>query len=70
MKRRELMLFVYGAMTAGRALRAEQKAMPVIGYLGATSPGAAASTLAGVPPGIERNRVCRGAERRDRIPLG
>ena len=24
----------------------------------------------GVPPGPERNRLCRGPERRDRIPLG
>src|SRR5271157_1333832 len=39
MRRRELMLFLTGAMTAARALRAQQKAMPVIGYLGSTSPG-------------------------------
>src|SRR5262249_61637535 len=28
-----------GAMTTGRGLRAQQKAMPVIGFLGSTSPG-------------------------------
>ena|SRR5260370_844907 len=39
MRRRELMMLVGGAMTAARALRAQQKAMPVIGYLGSTSPG-------------------------------
>jgi ABC-type uncharacterized transport system substrate-binding protein len=39
MRRRELMLFLGGAMMAARALRAQQKAMPVIGYLSGTSPG-------------------------------
>ena len=36
MKRRELMLLVAGAVTAPHALRAQQKAMPVIGYLSST----------------------------------
>jgi len=34
MRRRELILFVAGAMTAAHALRAQQKAMPVIGFRG------------------------------------
>jgi putative tryptophan/tyrosine transport system substrate-binding protein len=38
--RRELMLLLGGAMTASRALHAQQKAMPVIGLLGSTSRGA------------------------------
>ena len=38
MRRRELMLLLVGMMTATRALRAQQKAMPVIGYLSAGSP--------------------------------
>jgi hypothetical protein len=32
------MLILGGALTAGRALAAQQKAMPVIGYLGGASP--------------------------------
>jgi hypothetical protein len=39
MRRRELMLLVGGAMTAARALYAQQRAMPVIGFLGLASPG-------------------------------
>ena len=39
MNRRELMLLLAGAMTAARSLRAQQKAMPVIGFLVASTPG-------------------------------
>jgi putative tryptophan/tyrosine transport system substrate-binding protein len=42
MNRRELVLLLGGAMTAARALRAQQKKMPVIGFLGVSSPGPAA----------------------------
>jgi len=38
-KRRDLLVLVAGAMTAARGLRAQQKAMPVIGFLGAAPPG-------------------------------
>ena len=37
MKRRDLMLLLAGAMTAARALYAQQKAMPVIGFLSSGS---------------------------------
>jgi len=39
MRRRELMLLLGGAMTASHALRAQQKTMPVVGWLNSTSPG-------------------------------
>jgi putative tryptophan/tyrosine transport system substrate-binding protein len=38
MRRRELMLLLGGALTTARALCAQQKAIPVIGYLGIAAP--------------------------------
>ena len=38
MNRRELMVLLGGALTAPRSVGAQQKAMPVIGLLGQTSP--------------------------------
>ena len=46
MNRREFLLLLDGAMAMTRALRAEQKAMPAIGYLNATSPGPYAPNVA------------------------
>jgi putative tryptophan/tyrosine transport system substrate-binding protein len=40
MRRRELLLLMGGGLTAGRAVRAQQKAMPVIGQLSSSSPPA------------------------------
>ena len=71
MNRRELMLLLGGAMTRGaRALRAQQKAMPVIGFLGGDVARPACTVCGRVPPGTERNRLRRGTKRGDRIPLG
>ena len=39
MRRRDFIIFLAGAMTAASALRAQQKAMPLIGYLNPTSEG-------------------------------
>jgi putative tryptophan/tyrosine transport system substrate-binding protein len=51
MKRPELLL-LGGAMIAARALRAQQKAMPVIGYLGSGSPGPFAPFAAAFRQGL------------------
>jgi hypothetical protein len=39
MRRRELMVLLGGAITVPRLVHAQQKAMPVIGFLSAISPG-------------------------------
>jgi len=40
MNRRELLVLLGTAMTVGHPLRAQQKTVPVIGFLGIGSPGA------------------------------
>ena len=47
MKRREFLLFLGGTLAASRALHAQQKAMPVIGYLSGTSPGSDVAAFLG-----------------------
>jgi putative ABC transport system substrate-binding protein len=46
MRRREVLLLLGGALTAGRTLCAQQKAMPVIGYLSGGLPGPSAELTA------------------------
>jgi putative tryptophan/tyrosine transport system substrate-binding protein len=60
MNRRELMLLLGGAMTAARALRAQQKAMPVIGWLGSTSAGWAAPFVAAFRQGLSEAGYVEG----------
>ena len=58
MNRREFLLVLGGAMTAARAAFAQQKAMPVIGYLNGTSPAANAESLVAFRKGLsETGRV-------------
>src|SRR5439155_13839 len=57
---RELMLLLGGAMTAARALRGQQKAMPVIGFLSGISPGPAAPFAAGVRQGLRETGWVEG----------
>jgi hypothetical protein len=70
MRRRELLSVLGGAITASRALRAQQKAKPVIGFLGVTSPGPYAPYVVAFREGVERDRLRRGTKSDDRIPLG
>jgi putative ABC transport system substrate-binding protein len=58
--RRELLLLVGGAVTASRALRAQQKAMPVIGYLNGTTPAANAHLLAAFRQGLSETGYVEG----------
>ncbi len=60
MKRRELVLLLGGAMTVPRALRAQQKAMPVIGFLGSTSPDPYAPFVAAFRQGLNETGYVEG----------
>jgi len=60
MKRRELVLMLGGAMTAARGLRAQQKAMPVIGYLSSGSPGVNAPTVTAFRQGLSETGYIEG----------
>jgi putative ABC transport system substrate-binding protein len=78
MRRRELVLFLGAAVTVARALHAQQKGMPVIGFLGSASAGPYAPYVAAFHEGlrqagyIERENLAieyRWAEGRDeRLP--
>jgi putative ABC transport system substrate-binding protein len=60
MRRRELMLFLGGAMTTARALPAQQKSIPVIGYLSSGSPGPNAIYLAAFHKGLSETGYVEG----------
>ena len=60
MTRRELLLLVGGTMIPLRALRAQQKAMPVIGYLGSGLPGAFAPLAAAFQQGLSETGYVEG----------
>jgi putative tryptophan/tyrosine transport system substrate-binding protein len=60
MRRRELLLLVGGAVTASHALRADQKAMPVIGFLSSASPGPNAANLAALRQGLSETGFVEG----------
>ena len=60
MRRRELILLLGGTMTAARALRAQQKAVPVIGFLGSPAPGSATALMAAFLHGLEEMGYIEG----------
>jgi putative ABC transport system substrate-binding protein len=60
MNRRELLLLLGGVATAPRALRAQQKAMPVIGFLGSTAPGPYAPFVAAFRRGLSETGYVEG----------
>src|SRR4029077_16023809 len=60
MNPREMMVLLGSALSAPRALRAEQKAMPVIGYLNGTTPEANAWLLAAFRQGLSETGWVEG----------
>src|SRR5438132_13772731 len=58
--RRELLLVMGGALTTPRALRAQQKALPVIGFLGAAAPSPNAPYVAAFHQGLGETGYVEG----------
>src|ERR1700730_3779986 len=54
------MLLLAGAMAAARGVRAQQKAMPVIGYLSSVSPGPSAPAVAAFRQGLSETGYVEG----------
>jgi putative ABC transport system substrate-binding protein len=60
MRRRELLMLLGGMMAAGRAVRAQQKQMPVVGYLQSAAPGRSAPYLAELRRGLSKAGYVEG----------
>jgi len=58
--RREFMLVLGGAIIAARPLRAQQKAMPVVGWLSPRSPADSAALMAGFRQGLAETGYVEG----------
>ena len=69
MRRREFLLLLGCVMTPARALHAQQKAMPVTGFLGSPVPGSATALVAAFLHGLEEIHVPAG-ELRDTLEVG
>ena len=78
MNRREFLVLVGSAIAVARPLRAQQKAMPVIGFLCGTSPGPTAPLVAAFLQGLSETGYVEGQnvviqyrwaeDRYDRLP--
>jgi hypothetical protein len=60
MRRRDLVLLLGGVAAIPRALRAQQKAMPVIGFLSSASPGLSAPLVAALREGLSETGYVEG----------
>jgi putative tryptophan/tyrosine transport system substrate-binding protein len=60
MRRRDLVLLLGGVVAIPRALRAQQKAMPVIGFLSSASPGLSAPLVAAFREGLSETGYVEG----------
>jgi putative ABC transport system substrate-binding protein len=60
MHRRRFIALLGGAITAARTLRAQQKAMPVIGWLDSTAPGPSAPYVAAFHQGLGETGYVEG----------
>jgi putative ABC transport system substrate-binding protein len=60
MRRRDFVLLLGGIVSTSRTLRAQQKAMPVIGFLSSGSPGASAPLVAAFRQGLSETGYVEG----------
>jgi hypothetical protein len=70
-KRREFITLLGGlavsSLSRPLTALAQQRGMPVVGFVNA---GRAPDRLRAFQRGLKRDRLCRGSQRGDRIPLG
>ena len=70
MRRREFIAVVGGAAAWPLAARAEQPAIPVIGYLDSRSPGVVENRLRGFQQDLKEAGYIEGEKRNNPVPVG
>jgi hypothetical protein len=70
MKRREFIAIAGGAAAWPLAARAQQKGLPVIGFMSSRSPEDSQSVLTGFRKGLSEGGIVEGKGRRNRLSLG